>query len=88
LERERRPSGSDRSSGPTAAEFAGVGIQMAVSIVLFLFVGKWLDARLGTAPWLLLLGVFGGFGLSLYSIIRRLSPPKNGGGAGGKTKRQ
>ena len=41
-------------------EFAGMGIQFVVAILLFLFVGKWLDSRLGTVAWLSHLGVFVG----------------------------
>lgn len=55
-----------------AAEFAGVGLQFAGAILLFLFAGRWLDARLGTEPWLLLAGVFVGAGAGFYSIYRQL----------------
>jgi F0F1-type ATP synthase assembly protein I len=58
--------------GPSVAEFAGVGLQFAVSILLFVFLGQWLDRRLGTAPWLLLVGVFLGAGASFYSMYRKL----------------
>ncbi|MBW3571836.1 MAG: AtpZ/AtpI family protein [Gemmatimonadetes bacterium] len=48
-------------------------------LVAFLFAGKWLDDRLGTEPWLLMAGVFVGFGLSVYWMYRRLT---SGGGEG------
>jgi ATP synthase protein I len=54
------------------AQFLGVGLQFAASIVLFLFIGQWLDQRLGTEPWLLLLGVFVGAGAGFYSLYRQL----------------
>lgn len=54
----------------TAARLASVGIELALSIVIGLLGGRWLDGKLGTAPWLmiagLLLGVFAGF----RSLIR------------------
>jgi ATP synthase protein I len=50
----------------------GVGLQFAASILLFLFLGMWLDKRLGTAPWLLIAGVFLGGTAGFYSIYRRL----------------
>ena len=56
----------------TAGEFFGVGIQFAGAILLFLFAGRWLDERLGTSPWLLLLGVFVGAGAGFASIYRQL----------------
>lgn len=58
--------------GVSVGEYAGLGIQFAASIVVFLYVGQWLDRKLGTAPWLLLVGVFLGAGGSFYSMYRRL----------------
>jgi ATP synthase protein I len=57
---------------PSAVAYAGLGLQFALSIVLFLFVGKWLDAKLGTSPWLLVAGVFLGATAGFYSIYHRL----------------
>jgi ATP synthase protein I len=54
------------------AEFLGAGIQFAASILVFLFVGRWLDGRLGTEPWLLLLGVMVGASAGFYSLYRQL----------------
>jgi F0F1-type ATP synthase assembly protein I len=56
----------------SAAAYAGLGLQFALAIVLFLFVGKWLDEKLGTSPWLLVAGVFLGATAGFYSIYRRL----------------
>ena len=52
---------------------AGAGIQFAVSIVVFLYLGQWLDRRLGTAPVFLLGCVFVGAAASLYSMYRQLT---------------
>ncbi len=60
------------ASGPSPASFAGAGAQFVVSILLFLYVGKWLDGKLGTAPWLLMVGVFVGAGAGFYSFYRRI----------------
>ena len=64
--------GKSAGGGPSVAEFAAVGLQFAVSILVFVFVGQWLDRKLGTAPWLLMLGVFLGAGASFYSMYRKL----------------
>ena len=53
--------------------FAGVGLQFAVSIVLFLFLGQWIDRKLGTSPVFILAGVFIGGGAAFYSMYRRLT---------------
>lgn len=69
-----------RRKGSTGTEFAGVGLQFAITIVLFAFAGIWLDKRFGTSPWLLLLMVFGGAGLGFWSMYRRLMGKKDAGG--------
>ena len=64
--------GREPDSGPSASEFAGVGIQFALAILVFLYLGQWLDRKLGTAPRLLIIGVFLGAGLGFYSMYRKL----------------
>jgi F0F1-type ATP synthase assembly protein I len=49
-----------------------VGLQFAGAILLFMFAGRWLDARLGTAPWLLLAGVAVGAVTGFYALYRTL----------------
>lgn len=60
------------SDGLSAGELGGLGLQMAVAILVFLYAGQWLDRKLGTAPWFLLIGVFVGAGGSFYSMYRKL----------------
>lgn len=55
-----------------AGEVLGVGLQFAGAILLFLFVGRWLDGVLGTDPWLLLIGVLVGASAGFYSLYRQL----------------
>jgi F0F1-type ATP synthase assembly protein I len=62
----------DRGSAPSASEFAGIGLQFAVSIVLFVFAGQWLDKRLGSGPVFLIVGAFVGAGGAFYSMYRKL----------------
>ncbi len=54
------------------ARYSGLGVQFAASVGLFALAGRWLDGRLDTSPWLLLAGVFLGFGLGLYSMLKKL----------------
>ena len=58
--------------GPSAAVYAGLGLQFLGAILLFLYVGRWLDARLGTSPWLLIAGVLVGAGAGFYSLYRKV----------------
>ena len=66
------PSADDRKARASAASFAGAGLQFAAAILVFLFVGRWLDRRLGTEPVFLLLGVFVGAGGGFYAMYRKL----------------
>ncbi len=60
-----------KRKGLSGSEFAGIGIQFAATIVLFAFAGIWLDRRLGTSPWFVLVMVLGGGGLGFWSMVRR-----------------
>jgi F0F1-type ATP synthase assembly protein I len=51
---------------------AGAGFQFAASILICLFAGRWLDRRLGTGPWLLILGTFVGAALGFFAMYRTL----------------
>jgi len=65
----RRPA---RQPIPDAGQYASVGLQFGLGLLVFTFAGSWLDRRLGTGPWLLLIGVMLGFGLSAFWIYRQL----------------
>jgi F0F1-type ATP synthase assembly protein I len=56
----------------SAAKYAGIGLQFAISIIVFLFAGQWLDRKFGTSPIFLILGVFVGAGAAFYSMYRKL----------------
>jgi ATP synthase protein I len=84
----RAPRGSESDKGgagpegPSPASFAGAGAQFVLAILLFLYIGKWLDSKLGTSPWLLMIGVFVGAAAGFYSFYRRImasSRERNGG---------
>jgi F0F1-type ATP synthase assembly protein I len=60
-----------RGGGFSGAEFAGIGIQFALVILVFSAAGIWLDRRLGTSPWLLILFVFLGAGGQFFSLYRK-----------------
>ena len=65
-ERPRRPD------LPSAGQYATLGVTFGAGIVLSTLLGSWVDTRLGTTPWGVMLGVFGGFALSLLWVYRRL----------------
>lgn len=68
--------GGRKSPGPM--RYAGLGIQLAASLVVFVLVGQWADRKLGTNGILTIAAAFLGFGGTMYSLIRQLNR-KNGG---------
>jgi F0F1-type ATP synthase assembly protein I len=61
------------SHGLSAADFAGVGLQFAAAILVFLFAGQWLDRRFGGGGLFTIAGVFVGGGGAFYSMYRKIS---------------
>jgi F0F1-type ATP synthase assembly protein I len=66
----RKSSPSGESSG---ADFAGLGIQFAGAIILFLFAGPWVDKKLGTDGLFTIVGVFVGAGAAFYNMYRKVT---------------
>ena len=50
----------------------GLGLQFVIAILLCLYAGMWLDAKLKTAPWLMLVGALVGAAAGFYSMFRVL----------------
>lgn len=78
-----RPKSGPGTNAQSGRDLAGIGIQYVATLLAFLFAGRWLDGKLGTAPWLLMGGVFLGFALGTLYIYRRLAidpkqPPREG----------
>ncbi|MGC9345115.1 MAG: AtpZ/AtpI family protein [Bacteroidales bacterium] len=53
--------------------YSTIGIQLAVTLLLFLFLGHWLDERYGSSPWFILLGTVLGMGVGFYNLMKSLS---------------
>ena len=69
--------GGGNTPGPM--RYAGLGIQLAVSLVVFVLVGQWLDRKLGTGGIITIALAFLGFGGTMYSLIRTLNRKDDGG---------
>ena len=53
-----------------AGPYLGLGVQFAVTIVISIFSGSWLDEKFTTSPWFTLgFGLFGGFA-GTYNLIK------------------
>ncbi len=59
--------------------YAGLGVQLAASLLVFVLAGQWLDRRLGNTGIVTIVAAFLGFGGTMYSLIRALNR-KDGGG--------
>ena len=69
--------------------YAGLGVQLAVSLLVFVLAGQWADKKLGTNGILTVVAAFVGFGGTMYSLIRTLNrqdDEKDGGRKGGGDK--
>ena len=55
-----------------AGQFTGYGLSWALSVLLFLLGGWWLDGKVGTAPLFMILGAFIGGGAGFYSLYRHI----------------
>jgi ATP synthase protein I len=58
--------------------YAGLGVQLAASILLFVWVGQWLDRKLGTGGLITVVAAFLGFGGTMYWLIRSLTRKDDG----------
>jgi hypothetical protein len=58
--------------------YAGLGIQLGVTILVFVLIGQWADRKLGTGGIVTIAAAFVGFGGTMWSLIRQLNK-KDGG---------
>lgn len=61
-----------------AARLGAVGLELGVSVFIGYLLGAWLDGKLGTEPWLMLLCLLLGITAGFRSLIRaaRASRPR------------
>lgn len=50
-----------------------LGYTLALSLVGGVLLGHWLDGRLDTGPWLLVVGLVLGITLSSFAVVRQLN---------------
>ena len=65
------PSDSERRERSDVARFAGVGVQFAITILISVALGTWLDRKFGTSVFVYV-AVFVGGGAAFYSMYRQL----------------
>jgi len=65
-------SARGESGSGGAGRHAGLGLQFALTLVAFAGIGHLIDGKLGTSPWLLVVGVMIGFCGGLLSLVRKI----------------
>lgn len=50
-----------------------IGMQLAIAVVAFFFLGRWLDGVFGTAPWLMIAGLLVGTAGGFISFFRSVA---------------
>jgi hypothetical protein len=60
--------------------YAGLGVQLAVTLVVLVLLGQWADRKLGTGGIVTVVAVLLGFAGTLYSLVRQLNRKDGGGG--------
>ena len=81
MDRDREPNRGQetpqtqphRRSISSGSELAGMGLQFAFTILVFVFGGVWLDGHFHTSPWFTLGCTFAGAGGGFYSMYRRVA---------------
>lgn len=71
--------GEDRREGPNP--LVGLGLQFVVTVLICLFLGQWLDRKLGTSPWLMLAGMLVGSSIGIWTMFRVARQQDPDGGA-------
>ena len=72
-ELERKDDKKENKKGSPLQEFAlygSLGMTMVISTVGGYFLGYWLDKKLGTSPYLSLIGLFLGISAGFYQLYK------------------
>ncbi|HUG02783.1 MAG TPA: AtpZ/AtpI family protein [Longimicrobiales bacterium] len=64
--------GPGRKAAVEVATYMGHGLTLAASTLGFLLLGRYLDGRFGTGPWLTALGALVGAAGGFYHVIHHL----------------
>jgi F0F1-type ATP synthase assembly protein I len=56
-----------------AAPYLALGIQLAATVVLLFFFGRWADEQFSTRPWMMLIGLFVGTVAGMINFVRTIN---------------
>lgn len=67
----KNPPGGPRRTWITEfGPYLTIGMQLAIAVVGFFFLGRWMDEVFGTAPWLMIIGLILGTAGGFISFFR------------------
>ncbi|MCG3134284.1 MAG: hypothetical protein HMLKMBBP_01577 [Planctomycetes bacterium] len=69
----RRSDRQDERKGgqsSTWLRYSHLGLQFAVTLLLCVFLGRWLDTKFGWAPWGTVVGSLFGITASMYAVVK------------------
>lgn len=52
---------------------SSMGLELGLSVIIGLMFGRWLDAKAGTDPWLMIVFLIFGFAAGLRGVIRAVA---------------
>lgn len=64
--------GPDARTLKTLGQLSTIGIAFVLALVLGFGAGLWLDRRLGTSPWLSLIGFAMGLAAGILNVVRTM----------------
>ena len=62
----------DKNNKTEWAKYSGLGIQMVVSVIICLYIGKWVGIKLGSENLGALFGTLFGLFASIYNLIKQI----------------
>jgi len=70
----RRPGDVAKTSRDAfrTLSMSSVGLEMGISVIIGLLFGRWVDGKLGTEPWLLIVGCMLGLAAGFKGVFRAL----------------
>ncbi|MEW6269081.1 MAG: AtpZ/AtpI family protein [Thermodesulfobacteriota bacterium] len=63
------PSENDKRRRHLAVQMTALGLEFSGAVIGGLIVGHYLDQWLGTEPWLMLIGTFGGLATAVVRLV-------------------
>ncbi len=65
-----KKNNTDNSDWAQYAKYGGLGMQLAATVGVMVFIGYWLDNKFNTSPWLIIIFSFLGVFTGMYSFIK------------------